>query len=235
MREFHGFPAAGKATSIPNLFFETVLPQLDSSDPLLAFLWVARLTQEQQGEAQCVTADEVWANPAARSAFENLSAGREGLDTGLDACLEHRALLALRLGQQAGGSLVYFVNNPRSRRAITRAQAGQLRIRRSRPVEIIGLNDRPDIFRLYEEQLGTITPLVAEKLAEAADQYPIEWIEDAFREAAERNVRNWRYIERVLESWSTEGHGHEATARDSLEDRKRRYLGGDFGHLARYR
>ena len=40
--------------------------------------------------------------------------------------------------------------------------------------------------------------MVGERLLEAEETYPAEWIEDAFREAAELNVRNWRYIERIL-------------------------------------
>ena len=30
---------------------------------LLAFLWVARLVQDQQGDARFVTADQIWAAP----------------------------------------------------------------------------------------------------------------------------------------------------------------------------
>ncbi|HET7737325.1 MAG TPA: DnaD domain protein, partial [Tepidiformaceae bacterium] len=65
--------------------------------------------------------------------------------------------------------------------------------------------------------------------------YPAEWIVDAFREAAELNARNWRYVERILENWDREGRVNEAPGRDSLDERRRRFLGGDLGHVARYR
>lgn len=235
MSEFAGFPSVGKGTAVPNLFFERVLPQMQSTDELLAFLWVSRLVQEQKGEARCVSRDEVWAHQAARASFEALGTGRKGLASGLEACANAGVLLASHVRGAQHDEVVFFLNNPQSRRAIARARSGQLQIRPGTTVGHWQPQDRPDIFRLYEEHVGTVTPLVAEKLVAAQDEYPFELIEDAFREAAERNVRNWRYIERILESRAWEGSGHETASRHTFEEQKRRYLGGDFGHLARYR
>jgi DNA replication protein len=66
---------------------------------------------------------------------------------------------------------------------------------------------RPNIFILYEANIGIITPLLAEELKDAEKTYPAEWIEPAFKEAVEHNKRNWRYISRILERWTTEGRG----------------------------
>ncbi len=235
MTEFRGFPSIGKGTSIPNVFFETVLPRLQSPDELLAFLWVARMAQEKKAEPRCISVEDLWAHAPARESFENLGTGRKGLEHGLNGCLRVGALLALHVRGARDGELVYFINNPPARNAIQRARAGQLTIRPGATVSEWTPAERPDIFRLYEEHIGTITPIMADKLTETADNYPPEWIEDAFREAAERNVRNWRYIERILESWSLEGHGDERTSRHSFEEQKRRYLGGGYGNLPRYR
>jgi DNA replication protein len=65
--------------------------------------------------------------------------------------------------------------------------------------------ERPNIFVLYEQNIGLLTPLIAEDLKDAADQYPMEWIEAAFREAVHQNKRNWRYISAILRRWETEG------------------------------
>src|SRR5437660_7829470 len=51
--------------------------------------------------------------------------------------------------------------------------------------------DRPNIFKLYEQNIGLLTPLVADHLRDAADLYPEEWIESAFREAVQHNIRKW--------------------------------------------
>ncbi|GIW13604.1 MAG: primosomal replication protein N [Tepidiforma sp.] len=233
---FEGFPGIGKATAIPNLFFTAVLPRLEEPGDLLAFLWVARLVQELPAEPRCVSAEDVWAHEPARISFETLARGRPSLEAGLARCLQLRALLALEARTGASAEAVYFINNPASRRAIARLRAGQLQLRPGVSVAPLRApEERPGIFRLYEEHIGTITPLIAEKLVEAEAAYPPDWIEDAFREAAELNVRNWRYIQRMLENWALEGRPHETPGRDPVEDAKRRFLGGTLGHIPRYR
>ena len=65
--------------------------------------------------------------------------------------------------------------------------------------------DRPNIFVLYEQNIGLLSPLLADELKDAADQYPAEWIEVAFREAVQHNKRKWSYIRAILRRWETEG------------------------------
>lgn len=233
--EFAGFPGVAKATAIPNLFFATVLPKLTAPGELLAFLWTARITQEQRGDARFVTADRVWDEPGAPQSFEQVGGGRKGLESGLLVCATFGALLHLRVTGPGHDDTLYFVNNPQSRRAVARARAGELTLVPETIVHDVAEHSRPDIFRTYEEHMGTITPFVAERLLAAADTYPAEWIVDAFREAAELNARNWRYVERILENWDREGRVNEAPGRDSLDERRRRFLGGDLGHVARFR
>ena len=231
---FEGFPGIGKATAIPNTFFSAVLPAMREPGDLLAFLWVARLVQEQQDEARFVTAEQVWALPDAASTFEALAGGRESLERGLPACVELGALLALDLAGGGSEETVYFVNNPTSRRAVARARGGDLELRPGAIAYEPQPTRRPNIFHLYEEHVGTITPLVAERLLVAAEQYPQQLIESAFREAAERNVRNWRYIERILQRWSEGNQEHETSGRDPVELRRRRFLGdGAAGSASR--
>ncbi|MEX0783157.1 MAG: DnaD domain protein [Dehalococcoidia bacterium] len=223
---FPGFPGIAQATAIPNVFFAVILPRLQEPCELLAFLWVSRLTQAQRGEPRFVNAGQVWNAEGAPASFEQLAGGRTTLDRGLDACARIGALLSLRLAGPGGEETVYFVNNPSSRRAVGRARAGELRLKPETIAIAPPAEDRPGIFRLYEENVGTITPLVGERLLEAVELYPQEWIEEAFRTAAEMNVRNWKYIERILKRWSEEGRGDEGAEGDSFEERKRRYLGG---------
>jgi DnaD/phage-associated family protein len=65
--------------------------------------------------------------------------------------------------------------------------------------------DRPNIFTLYEQNIGLLTPLIAEDLKDAINHYPEEWIEAAFREALQHNKRKWSYISAILRRWETEG------------------------------
>ena len=227
--EFAGFPAIAKGTVLPNLFFAIVLPKMREPGDVLAFLWASRLVQDGRGDPRFVSADGIWADPAARASFEAIGGGRGGLERGLAHCTELGALLGLRLTGQAGDEVVYFVNNPASRRAVARARGGEIRLRPETIVAPVAMVSPPGIFRLYEEHIGTITPLVGERLLAAVENYPPEWIEEAFREAAELNKRNWRYVERILQNWAQEGRGDETAGRDSFEARRRRYVGGAIG------
>jgi DNA replication protein len=65
--------------------------------------------------------------------------------------------------------------------------------------------ERPSIYSLYEQNIGLLTPILAERLQDAEGRYPVDWIEAAFEEAVTNNKRNWRYIERILERWAAEG------------------------------
>ena len=58
---------------------------------------------------------------------------------------------------------------------------------------------------LYEQNIGMLTPMIADELRDAERHYPAEWIADAFREAVELNKRSWRYVVRILERWRVEG------------------------------
>jgi DNA replication protein len=65
--------------------------------------------------------------------------------------------------------------------------------------------DRPTVFRLYEQNIGPLTPLIADRLIKALEIYPAEWVESALEEAVAYNRRNWRYIARILENWAADG------------------------------
>jgi DnaD/phage-associated family protein len=65
--------------------------------------------------------------------------------------------------------------------------------------------DRPTVFRIYEQNIGPLTPLIADRLIKALELYPAEWVESALEEAVAYNRRNWRYIARILENWAADG------------------------------
>lgn len=64
-----------------------------------------------------------------------------------------------------------------------------------------------NIFMLYEENIGALTPMLVEELKEAERKYPNVWFEDGFREAVTHNARNWKYVKAVLERWMVQGKG----------------------------
>ena len=88
-----------------------------------------------------------------------------------------------------------------------------------------------NIFTLYEQNIGIITPMIAEELKEAEKTYPLQWIEEAFKEAVTLNKRSWKYIARILERWASEGKDSGEYKRDTKKDDPDKYVKGKYGHL----
>jgi DnaD/phage-associated family protein len=90
-----------------------------------------------------------------------------------------------------------------------------------------------NIFALYEQNIGIITPIIAEELKEAEKLYPPLWIEEAFKEAVTLNKRSWKYIARILERWASEGKDRGEYKRDVKKDGPDKYIKGRYGHLVK--
>ena len=65
--------------------------------------------------------------------------------------------------------------------------------------------ERPNIFKLYEDNIGILNPIIADELKIAEKTYPHDWVSSAFKEAVLRNKRSWKYIKTILENWYREG------------------------------
>jgi DnaD/phage-associated family protein len=58
---------------------------------------------------------------------------------------------------------------------------------------------------LYEKNIGMIyNGRLADELQEYSS-FPKDWLERAFKEAADANARNWRYVRTCLDSWKRAG------------------------------
>jgi DNA replication protein len=224
MKGFGGF-AAGKQsyTPIPNLFFSEVLPDIDHLGELKVTLHVFWLLTQRKGPRPYVSGEELAADRRLLSGL--VSAGippEEALRDALDRAVARRTLLRVTTGEGATRRDWYFANSAKGRQAVDDLLAGKWTP--SEPDEPVHLQaERPNIFVVYEQNIGPLTPLLAEELMEAEDTYPAAWIEDAFREAVELNKRSWRYIQRILQRWAAEGREDEA-ARRGDEDYWRRFV-----------
>jgi len=93
----------------------------------------------------------------------------------------------------------YFINCEAGQKALAVARNG------SRSSNITLNQIQPNIFKLYEENIGPLTPLIADTLRDAEATYPSAWIKEAIGIAIENNVRRWRYVETILARWKKEG------------------------------
>ena len=62
-----------------------------------------------------------------------------------------------------------------------------------------------NIFKIYESNIGMLTPMLSENLKDLEKQYPIDWIKDAIEVSVKSEKRNLRYVEGILKSWKQGG------------------------------
>ncbi|MFH1486276.1 MAG: DnaD domain protein [Chloroflexota bacterium] len=225
MTAFSGFPAKARMTPVPTLFLSDLLPQIEDVAELKATLHFLRLLTAKRSYPRFVSHGELAADRAAGSEVKE----------GLEAAARRGTLLHLVVENNGATEDLYFLNTEADRRAIARIESGEIILGRivSGPA-VPAREARPNIFELYERNIGLLTPIIADELQEAERLYPEAWIEEAFREAVERNKRNWRYIARILERWATEGRNGEP-GRD-LKERQysEGYLKGKYSHLIKH-
>ncbi|HEX5415318.1 MAG TPA: DnaD domain protein [Chloroflexota bacterium] len=212
-RAFSGFPSGAlAATLLPSLFFVEPLGEINDLAELKVTLYLFWRLGQKKGSPRYVTRRELEADPTIRAGLKEIS---DGLPRGLAAATERGTVLRRTMELRGAVEECYFLNTESGRQAVADLEAGRLDLGQVMVPEAAApaRAERPNIFQLYEQNLGLLTPLIVEQLAEAERTYPGEWIEDAFRQAAAYNRRNWRYVQRILERWASEGKDDETTGR----------------------
>jgi len=68
-----------------------------------------------------------------------------------------------------------------------------------------GEKQRPNIYTVYEQEIGPLTSSIGEALRDAVEQYTEAWVVDALKVSAASGVHNWRYAHGILKSWKAKG------------------------------
>jgi DnaD/phage-associated family protein len=230
MNLFSGFSKGDGAqmTTIPSEFFSKLLPIIDNLYELKVTLFAIWFLEQQEGKIKFMRYENFVSDKQFLAGIgKNHEQAIENLRLGLELAIERNSLLAVSAEKQKYEEAVFFINTPRGRAAHKALIEGAWNVE-ERPIpaqQII----RPNIFKLYEANIGPLTPMISEILQEAEESYPMAWIEQAIRIAVENNVRRWRYVEAILASWKERGRD-EKDRRDTQEDAKR-FLDGEFGQF----
>jgi len=66
-------------------------------------------------------------------------------------------------------------------------------------------DDTQNVYSLYEQNIGVLTNIIADRLKEHEQEYGAFWVAEAIIESVANNVRSLRYIETILSRWHREG------------------------------
>ena len=234
MKGFTGFSADAGEVAVPAEFFSELLSLIEDPIELKLTLYLLRAQARSESPLVLSLDDLQMERDLLRVlAIEMPQLSTKMLENMLEQMTARGTLLQVIVTQRDDAQHRYLVNTAAGRQVAADIRAGRL------PEEAMAAGpaalrmERPNIFVLYEQNIGMLQPLIVEELKDAEKTYPMEWIEEAFQISVERNARHWRYVRAVLERWAREGKTDGADQEDS-ESTRRRYVEGKYGHIVKH-
>jgi len=222
---------------LPNIFYSEVLPLMENPAEIKVVMQLFFLLSRRRGYPKFVTFNELSNDPVLVKGLQSQSAPLdELLKQSLDSAVQHGILVHVPISTNNVPDEAYFINNQNDKETMSKILNGTLKIPevKIREMEALASMEPLDIYNLYEQNIGMLTPILAEELQEAEQRYPPDWIQDAFKEAIRANVRNWRYINGILKRWEREGKKDGRYVGDSKKERDPdKYIRGKYGHMVR--
>ena len=207
-------------TPVPNPLLAGLLEQITDIGELKLTLRVLWALHRKKSSLPFVTAQELYSD---RSVSAMLGATGDELervvDTSLKLAVQRGTLLEIRSGERdtSGDSSQtrFLLNTEPIRSALLRkgVELPEPSVPEAGPgAETQQAEQRADlhqgVFRVYEENIGVMSPLIAESITAALQEHPESDVVDAIRVAVEANARSWKYVTAVLKRWAVEGRDH---------------------------
>ncbi len=242
MKPFAGFPARMQFTPLPNFFFSSLLPQISDITELKTTLHILGALYHKRGYPRFLTHRELLSDASLMTSLgEAVKPPKEALRQALEMVIKRGTILHIALDRDGVPEDIYLLNTEPNRQMVTKIQSGELSLTGLKAERRTGVQVEPeaisgeepsDIFTLYEQNIGMLTPMIAEELKEAEKLYPEAWIKDAIKEAVNQGKRKWSLISAILEHWSTEGKSNGTYRRYSKTDQGK-YIKQKYGHMVR--
>ncbi len=220
MKGFPGFPDGKmRLTQVPNLFFSDLLPIIDNMAELKVTIYAFWALSQREGQVRYLRlADFINDTEFVKGLGPTLKLASEALLDGLERAVARGTFLHINIESADGKMDLYFLNTEKGRTAVEGITRGEWRPNPDEDEPITLLVERPNVFILYEQNIGPLTPIIADELRDAEQTYPPLWLEEAIELAVENNVRKWRYILTILERWRQEGKQDGTGRRDTQKE-----------------
>jgi DNA replication protein len=220
MSETIPFSANMDWVPVPAPVFGQLLADIDNVNELKIFLRSLWHISRKKGAPRSISVVELSSD---RLMSEAVSLSGDALMTEIHQALDSLAGRGVFLSIDNRDAATYALNTPAEREAVSRAGIPVREIVAAAPETWDSPSNRLGIYELYEQNIGVLTPLIAERLTEAVDAYPEPWLREAISIAVENNARNWRYVTAILERWQTEGREDGEPRRDPEELRQEEF------------
>jgi len=228
---FSGFsdnPSAG--TKLPDELFSHLLNEISDLDELKITIYSLWFFSKKEKTGPWISWQNILSD---REFLQGLSPDdAEAVllaQSGLTKALKRGTLLTNAPGSANFEDRYFVPNSPFGRACLKSLTKTKVSASSNGKSTVILERDRPNIYTLYEQHIGPLTPLISDILREAEGEYSSEWLEEAVGIAVKSNVRRWTYVEAILKRWKQEGR-NEKERRDHPQDRGK-YISGKYGDI----
>ena len=225
-----GFPRGVQFTPVPDPLLASLLESIDSLPELKVTLRAIHWLHKKRRVPASISINDLLSD---RTVSAMLDADSEELEKAVSDALSSASDRGVFILTNEKDSVRIYLNTEPVRRALANTD-----------IEVVkstyGANEtwpsvdaaqgKDSISKLFEQNIGPITPFISENLRNALESHPADEVQLAIRKAAEANARSWNYIAAILRTWAVEGRpeelddGPDETAeRDLQEDRSDRF------------
>ena len=128
MKQFQGFPARMQFTSIPNLFFSTLLPQIGDISELKTILHIFETLYRKRGYPRFVTYRELLGNKSLMTSLQQTAkSAEEVLRQALETATQRGVILHMTLAGDDGVEDIYLLNTDSQREVAAKIENGEIK------------------------------------------------------------------------------------------------------------
>ena len=223
----NGFPRGVQFTPVPDPLLASLLEEIDSLNELKVVLRAIHGLHKLRKVPASIGFDDLLSDRTVASMLKSSGTQLEEIvEQSVNSAVERGILLVV---DEGNGQRRILLNTEPVRRALIR-QGVDPTIEARKPAETWADTEsakpKQDAVTFYEQNIASVTPIVAENIHAALEQHPEDEVVLAIRYAAEANARSWNYIAAILRRWAIEGRPEElddgsdgTTERDLQEDR----------------
>lgn len=88
----------------------------------------------------------------------------------------------------------------------------------------MGETDLDNVYKVYEDNIGILTPFISEQLKDIDSHFPKGWFGEAVKEACKYNARNLNYVQKILNTWEVKGFKYDKPIKQEGQyDQRKKY------------
>ena len=210
--KFEGFPRGVRSVPVPSPIFGSLLEKIDDLCELKCTLRLIWIIQNKKGANRYITEAEIKSDRVLSNSLGN----HENIMKSVQMAVDRGTFICFRADENQ--TPIFALNSETGKSLAGNAH----RIKMDNDPEPwhpeVPLSS---VYSLYEQNIGVITPIIADKIKESEDLYPTKWIEDAIGESVTNNKRSWSYVSTILENWKTRGRRDGKSTRNTGKTRYR--------------